>query len=119
MVGVLQVAADRADLQQPVHQVPRLHAVSCLGVHGDRDRHRPGHPPGRGEHLLPRRALPVGVAEHRRDRGYLQTLTAPAKHLEWFEHFGHNPCYEEPDRFNTFITGTVLAEAPAGQKQRL
>ena len=64
-------------------------------------------------------ALPVGVAEHRRDRGYLQTLTAPAKHLEWFEHFGHNPCYEEPDRFNTFITGTVLAEAPAGQKQRL
>jgi transposase len=69
VVGILQVAADRADLHQPVHQFPRCHAVSRLGVHGDRDRHRPGHPPGRGEHLLPRRALAVGVAEHRRDRG--------------------------------------------------
>jgi hypothetical protein len=31
--------------------------------------------------------------------------TAPAKHLEWFEHSGHNPCYEEPERFNAFMTG--------------
>jgi hypothetical protein len=69
VVGVFQVAADRADLQQPVHQFPRRHAVSRLGVHGDRNRHHPGNPPGRGEHLLPRRALAVGVAEHRRDRG--------------------------------------------------
>jgi hypothetical protein len=23
----------------------------------------------------------------------------------------HNPCYEEPDRFNEFMTGTVLAGA--------
>jgi pimeloyl-ACP methyl ester carboxylesterase len=55
---------------------------------------------------------PPVLAEH-----YLQTLTAPAKHLEWFEHSGHNPCYEEPDRFNAFMTATVRAEASAGQTQ--
>jgi hypothetical protein len=44
---------------------------------------------------------------------YLEKLAAPGKHLEWFVRSGHNPCYEEPGRFNTFMTGTVLAEAAA------
>jgi pimeloyl-ACP methyl ester carboxylesterase len=39
---------------------------------------------------------------------YLEKIAAPAKHLVWFEHSGHNPCYEEPDRFNAFMAGTVL-----------
>jgi hypothetical protein len=37
MVGVLQVAADRAGLQQPVHQFTRLHDVPRLGIHCDGD----------------------------------------------------------------------------------
>jgi len=36
---------------------------------------------------------------------------------KWFEHSGHNPCYDEPDRFNAFMTGTVLAEATAHLSQ--
>jgi pimeloyl-ACP methyl ester carboxylesterase len=55
---------------------------------------------------------PPALAEH-----YLGTLTAPAKHLQWFEHSGHNPCYEEPEHFNTFMTGTVLAQATVRRQQ--
>jgi pimeloyl-ACP methyl ester carboxylesterase len=56
---------------------------------------------------------PPALAEH-----YLQKLNAPAKHLEWFQRSGHNPCYEEPGRFNAFMTDTVLAEATADMPQR-
>jgi pimeloyl-ACP methyl ester carboxylesterase len=49
---------------------------------------------------------------------YLEKLTAPVKHLEWFEHSGHNPCYEEPDRFNAFLTETVLAHTSAAAAPR-
>ena len=70
--------------------------------------------------------MPVYIAEGRWDLNaapalaerYLEKLAAPAKHLEWFEHSGHNPCYEEPDRFNAFMTGTILAEAIARVAQR-
>lgn len=31
---------------------------------------------------------------------YLQSLTAPAKHLVWFEKSAHSPCFEEAMKFN-------------------
>ena len=34
---------------------------------------------------------------------YFNKITAPYKHLEWFENSGHAPCFEEPDKFNDFV----------------
>jgi len=78
------------------------------------------------EAQVPAVGVPVYLAEGRWDvnappalaERYLEKLTAPAKHLEWFERSGHNPCYEESAHFNTFMTGTVLAEATARTAQR-
>ena len=74
---------------------------------------------------VPSVEVPVYLAEGRFDLNaapalaerYLEKLAAPAKHLEWFEHSGHNPCHEEPGLFNTFMTGTVLTEATAHVSQ--
>jgi pimeloyl-ACP methyl ester carboxylesterase len=73
------------------------------------------------ETQVPAVYVPVYLAEGRWDLNappalaerYLQNLTAPGKHLEWFEHSGHNPCYEESARFNVFMTGVVLAQVTA------
>jgi pimeloyl-ACP methyl ester carboxylesterase len=75
---------------------------------------------------VPAVEVPVYMAEGRWDinappalaERYLEKLTAPVKHLEWFEHSGHNPCYEEPDRFNAFLTETVLAHTSAAAAPR-
>jgi pimeloyl-ACP methyl ester carboxylesterase len=74
---------------------------------------------------VPELQVPVYLAEGRWDinappalaERYLGKVTAPAKHLQWFEHSGYNPCYEEPERFNAFMTGTVLAQATVRRQQ--
>lgn len=63
-------------------------------------------------------AVPVYLVEGRYDTNalpvlaerYLEVLRAPHKQLIWFERSGHNPCFEEPERFNAFMVDTVLAE---------
>ena len=42
---------------------------------------------------------------------YLAMLEAPRKTLLWFEHSGHSPPFEEPDRFNTLLTEQVRSIA--------
>lgn len=37
-----------------------------------------------------------------------RAMHAPSKHLVWFERSGHNPCYQEPGKFNAFMINTVL-----------
>jgi pimeloyl-ACP methyl ester carboxylesterase len=39
---------------------------------------------------------------------YFHTLEAPKKELVWFERSGHNPCYEEADKFNHVMIEHVL-----------
>jgi pimeloyl-ACP methyl ester carboxylesterase len=66
-------------------------------------------------------AVPVYLVEGRYDTNampilaerYLQGLRAPHKRLVWFERSGHNPCFEEADRFNHFMVDTVLEETRA------
>lgn len=38
---------------------------------------------------------------------YFELLSAPCKHLEWFEKSGHNPPFEKPEAFNHFMIETV------------
>jgi pimeloyl-ACP methyl ester carboxylesterase len=40
---------------------------------------------------------------------YYQKLTAPHKELIWFEHSGHTPWTNEPDRFVDAMVNRVLA----------
>jgi pimeloyl-ACP methyl ester carboxylesterase len=70
---------------------------------------------------VPELAVPVYLVEGRYDTNampvlaqrYLQEVRAPHKELVWFEHSGHNPCFEEADRFNHFMVDTVLEETRA------
>jgi proline iminopeptidase len=39
---------------------------------------------------------------------YLQRISAPQKSFVWFEDSGHYPPFEEPQKFNEWMTGTVL-----------
>jgi proline iminopeptidase len=45
---------------------------------------------------------------------YFQMITAPCKRLVWFEQSGHNPPFEEPDRFNSVLIEDVLPLAVRG-----
>jgi pimeloyl-ACP methyl ester carboxylesterase len=38
---------------------------------------------------------------------YFDALTAPSKKLVWFEHSGHEPFVDEPDKFNAAMTDLV------------
>lgn len=38
---------------------------------------------------------------------YFDALTAPSKHLEWFEHSGHEPFVDEPAKFNRLMAELV------------
>lgn len=42
---------------------------------------------------------------------YFDKLEAPGKTLLWFEHSGHSPPFEEPDRFNAILTQQVRTAA--------
>jgi pimeloyl-ACP methyl ester carboxylesterase len=39
---------------------------------------------------------------------YYQTLRAPVKRYYWFEHSGHYPCYQEPERFIQLMRSEIL-----------
>jgi pimeloyl-ACP methyl ester carboxylesterase len=46
---------------------------------------------------------------------WFEMLDAPHKEVVLFETSGHRPLFEQPDAFDQFMTGTVLADtAPAG-----
>ena len=39
---------------------------------------------------------------------YMQRISAPQKTFVWFEHSGHYPPFEEPQKFNTWMTARIL-----------
>ena len=65
--------------------------------------------------LVPALQMPVYFLLGREDRwvipetsvAYLDALSAPAKELVWFEHSGHEPFVDEPDKFNATMVGLV------------
>jgi pimeloyl-ACP methyl ester carboxylesterase len=75
------------------------------------------------EAQVPRLEVPVWFLLGREDyvtpseiaARYFEKLEAPRKTLLWFEHSGHSPPFEEPEKFNTVLAQQVraVAEAPA------
>jgi pimeloyl-ACP methyl ester carboxylesterase len=71
------------------------------------------------EAQVPRLEVPVWFLLGREDyvtpseiaARYLDRLDAPRKTLVWFEHSGHLPPFEEPEKFNTLLTEQVRAVA--------
>jgi proline iminopeptidase len=67
--------------------------------------------------------MPVFVASGRFDyntpaslqKAWFDRIEAPLKTHRWFEHSAHSPPFEEPDKFNRFMTDEVL---PVALKQR-
>jgi pimeloyl-ACP methyl ester carboxylesterase len=65
--------------------------------------------------LVPALQMPVFFLLGRKDRwvppetsvAYFDALTAPAKKLVWFEHSGHEPFVDEPDKFNATMADLV------------
>jgi pimeloyl-ACP methyl ester carboxylesterase len=57
---------------------------------------------GRNDHFVPPE---TSVA-------YFNVLTAPSKKLVWFEHSGHEPFVDEPDKFNAAMANLVLPALP-------
>ena len=49
---------------------------------------------------------------------YFDALTAPSKKLVWFEHSGHEPFVDEPDRFNAAMAELVRPLLPSDQPTR-
>jgi pimeloyl-ACP methyl ester carboxylesterase len=39
---------------------------------------------------------------------YYQSLKAPVKRFYWFEHSGHYPCYQEPERLMQLMRSEIL-----------
>jgi len=68
------------------------------------------------ETQIPRVEIPVFLVTGRYDftcvqdiaYRYYKKLQAPAKSFYWFEHSGHNACYQEPDRFVRLMRRDVL-----------
>lgn len=42
---------------------------------------------------------------------YFKYINAPVKELIWFEQSAHSPHFEEPEKFNNFMVGRVLANS--------
>ena len=65
--------------------------------------------------LVPELQMPVFFLLGRKDPwvppetsvAYFEALTAPAKKLVWFEHSGHEPFIDEPDKFNATMADLV------------
>jgi len=65
--------------------------------------------------LVPALQMPVWFPHGRNDpwipaetsNAYFNELTAPAKKLVWFEHSGHEPFVDEPDKFNRTMIEVV------------
>jgi hypothetical protein len=68
VVRVLEVAADGAGLQQPLHDLRRRQAVAGLQVGGDRHGADRGNARHGRKHLGGRRGLPVGIPQAPGDR---------------------------------------------------
>ncbi|MFP4363495.1 MAG: alpha/beta fold hydrolase [Spirochaetia bacterium] len=68
------------------------------------------------EETIPQLQVPVYFITGRYDytcvasitERYFNSLEAPYKQLVWFEDSGHNPCYQEADRFNEFMSSEVI-----------
>jgi pimeloyl-ACP methyl ester carboxylesterase len=62
---------------------------------------------GRIDHFVP----------HETSVAYFNALTAPSKKLVWFEHSGHEPFVDEPDKFNAamvdLVRPVVASDLPA------
>lgn len=77
------------------------------------------------EAQVPRLEVPVWFLLGREDyvtpseiaARYFEKLEAPSKTLLWFEHSGHSPPFEEPDRFNAIlgqqVRSVLMTEARA------
>lgn len=69
-------------------------------------------------HQAPQLQVPVYFLEGRHDvnapphlvQDYLGTLAAPHKEIVWFEHSGHSPWVEEPEKVMDVMVNTVLAQ---------
>ena len=67
---------------------------------------------------VPSLEIPVYLVQGRHEargraglaREWFSTLDAPTKQLTVFERSGHKPLFEEPERFHSVMTDTVLAE---------
>jgi PPOX class probable F420-dependent enzyme len=70
--------------------------------------------------LAPALAMPVFFLLGRNDHfvppetsvAYFNALSAPSKRLVWFEHSGHEPFADEPDKFNAAMTHLVRPTLP-------
>lgn len=49
---------------------------------------------------------------------WFRKIEAPVKDLVWFENSGHNPCYQQPEDFTAYLTGTVVPRAEAARQRR-
>ena len=49
---------------------------------------------------------------------WFRKIEAPVKDLVWFENSGHNPCYQQPEDFTAYLTGTVVPRAEAARQSR-
>ena len=47
---------------------------------------------------------------------WMNSLTAPSKHIEWFEHSAHMPMYEEPRHFLTALLAHIQPWATAAPR---
>lgn len=47
---------------------------------------------------------------------WMNSLTAPSKHIEWFEHSAHMPMYEEPGHFLTALLAHIQPWATAAPR---
>lgn len=45
---------------------------------------------------------------------YFERIEAPCKQLVWFEHSGHNPPFDEPERFDSVMNGEILSTVKRG-----
>lgn len=72
--------------------------------------------------LAPALRMPVFFVLGRNDHwvppetsvAYFERLTAPSKKLVWFEHSGHEPFVDEPDKFNAAMAELVRPVLPSG-----
>ena len=71
--------------------------------------------------LVPALQMPVFFFLGRNDHwvppetsmAYFDALTAPSKKLIWFEHSGHEPFVDEPDKFNAAMAESVRPTLPS------
>jgi pimeloyl-ACP methyl ester carboxylesterase len=72
--------------------------------------------------LVPALRMPVFLLLGRNDHfvppetsvAYFEALSAPSKKLVWFEHSGHEPFFDEPEKFNATMTDVVRAGLKSG-----